>query len=62
VTHLTWRVRLFAVGAGLGLGGMFLEQPFLIWAAVIVLGVGVLLRFRAAPPGGTAESGDDPED
>ena len=62
MTHLTWRVRLFAVGAGLGLGGIFLEQPLLIWAAVVVLGTGVLLRFRAGSPGEDTDSGDDPED
>jgi len=63
VTHLVWRVRIFAVGAGLGLGGIFLDQSLLIWAAVVVLGAGMLLRIRARPgaPAELAESGDDPE-
>ena len=58
-----WRVRLFAVGAGLGLGGVFLDQPLLIWAALVVLGAGMLLRLRsrAGAPAELAESGHDPE-
>lgn len=43
--HLDWRVRLFAVGAGLGLGGLFLDSAWLIWAALAVLCGGLFLRF-----------------
>lgn len=44
---LAWRVRLFALGAGLGVGGIVLDNRWLIWAAILVLGGGFALRFLA---------------
>jgi hypothetical protein len=53
-------VRLFAVGAGLGVGGIALENRWLIWGAILVLGAGFALRFladSADPP--SEDSGSD---
>ncbi len=52
--YLTWKVRLFAIGATLGLAGMFLEIRELIWAAIVVLVVGFLLRFFQVSGSGSA--------
>ncbi|CAN5782828.1 hypothetical protein BH23GEM11_BH23GEM11_15820 [soil metagenome] len=38
------KVRIFAIGAALALGGMFLGEDLLIWAALGVLGFGMVLR------------------
>lgn len=42
------RVRLFAIGAALALGGMALDESWLILAALAVLGLGLVLRVAAA--------------
>ena len=53
--HLEWRIRLFGVGAIVGLAGMYARIRWMIWIALAVLVVGFLLRFL---PAGGAE-GDD---
>ncbi len=56
--HLDLKIGLFFLAAGLGVSGMLLAKPPLIYAAMVVIGVGLLLRFfgpRAEPP--TAERG-----
>ncbi len=45
--YLEWRIRLFSIGGGLGIGGVWLEEPWLIYAALTVLILGVGLRFGA---------------
>lgn len=45
---LGWRVGLFSLGAGLGIGGIFLENRLMIWAAILVLGGGFALRFMGS--------------
>ena len=55
--HLEWKVRLFVVGAGLGLSGMYLEETWLTGAGIVVLLAGELLRF--APGGGSTEREGD---
>lgn len=50
---LEWKVRLFTVGAVLALGGMFLDESWLVYLAIAVLAAGVALRFvtpRPTPP------------
>lgn len=42
---LEWKVRLFAVGATLGLTGIFLDVRPLVWLAIAVLAAGFALRF-----------------
>lgn len=59
---LEWRVRIFSIGAGLGLGGIFLDQPYLIWGAISVLGLGVLLRFLPVGRGHPAADDDDSQE
>lgn len=46
--YLRWRIRLFAVGAAIGLVGIFTEVRWLIWVAIAVLVVGFALRFLPA--------------
>jgi hypothetical protein len=65
--YLTWKVRLFAIGATLGLAGIFLDIKALVWAAIAVLVAGFLLRFFPASdpePEDDARPDDDarPED
>jgi len=55
VRHLEWRIRLFGVGAILAVVGMAAAQPWLINVAIVVLVIGVLLRFAPEP----RESGDE---
>lgn len=62
--YLEWKVRIFAVGAVLGLAGILIDEAWLRIAAIVVLAGGILLRFL---PGGTADAagnyeGDDDED
>lgn len=42
-----WKVASFAVGAALGLAGIFMHVDGLVLAAVVVLAVGVGLRLLA---------------
>jgi len=48
--HLEWKVRIFVTGAVLGLAGIYLEERWLTGGAILVLIVGMLLRF--VPSGG----------
>ena len=41
---LLWKVRLFIVGAGLGVAGMTMNIPWVLWAGMAALFVGMLLR------------------
>ena len=45
VRHFEWRVRLFGVGAILAVVGMYADEAWLIYLAIVVLAVGILLRF-----------------
>jgi hypothetical protein len=61
------KVRVFAIGAALALGGMFLGEDLLIWAALGVLGFGMVLRvvesFRTnSERDAEATDGGDPEE
>ena len=52
--YLEWKVRMFAVGATLALGGMYLNWSWLVGVAILVLAAGVALRFLP--------SGEEPEE
>jgi hypothetical protein len=52
---LEWKVRFFAVGAALAIGGMVLGIDWLVTAAIFILVAGFFLRFF---PGGTGEEDD----
>ena len=59
--HLHWRIRLFAIGAGLAIGGIAFDSSWLIYAAILVLVAGMALRFApetdtGADVGSEAES------
>lgn len=47
---LVWKVRSFATGATLGLGGILLEVPWLVWVAIAALAAGFLFRFFGTKP------------
>jgi hypothetical protein len=49
---LEWKVRLFAIGAALALGGMILLVDWLVTVGIGVLTVGFVIRFL---PGGRGE-------
>lgn len=59
--HLEWKVRLFAVGAVLGVAGMGLEEPWLTGAGIVVLLAGVLVRFVPGGGDGAGQAGEDEE-
>lgn len=46
---LEWKVRLFTVGAVLAVAGMAMEEDWLVWTAIGVLGAGFILRFLPHP-------------
>ena len=48
---LKLKMMIFALGAAVALAGMAIERRGLLLAAVIILGVGVLLRFIPARGG-----------
>lgn len=58
---LTAKLWLFGIGAILALLGMGLANDWLIGAAALALGAGLLLRFvrRPGDPPGSDEGGDD---
>ncbi|MDZ7780110.1 MAG: hypothetical protein U5R14_09315 [Gemmatimonadota bacterium] len=57
--HLEWKVRLFTLGAVLAVVGMALDRGWMIGAAIVVLGLGLTLRFL---PGGREIMPDDDSD
>ena len=46
---LEWKVRIFAVGGTLALGGIYLDEQWLTLVAIAVLVAGALLRFAPGP-------------
>lgn len=52
--YLLWTVRIFSVGAVLGVAGMYLEERWMTWAAIFVLFCGLLVRFL---PGARPDEG-----
>ena len=49
---LEWKVRVFAAGAALAIGGMVLRIEWLVTVAIVVLVGGFMIRFLS---GGTGE-------
>ena len=45
VRLLDWRIRLFGIGAVLGLAGIFLEAAWLVTVALVALLAGVAVRY-----------------
>jgi len=44
-TALEWKVRIFVVGAVLAMGGIYMDERWLVGLATVVLLGGVVLRF-----------------
>lgn len=59
---LEWKVRLFVVGAVLGLAGIFLDERGLVTAALVTLAVGAALRLLPEKSEGDDPRPDDDED
>ena len=61
---LVWKVRLFAAGATLALGGMYLNKRWLVGVAIAVLAAGMALRFLPGDgaPDGSSESDERAEE
>lgn len=57
-----WKVRIFLLGAALGLAGIFLDDRRLVVAAVVVLAAGVVLRALPVGEQATADAFADDED
>ena len=53
--HLDWKVRLFFIGAFLAAVGIAAERAWLVVAAIVVLFIGVGLRFLPGPGEDTDE-------
>jgi len=60
-TFLEWRIGAFFLGAVLGLGGIFLDIPWLVAAALVILLGGVVLRMLAARDSVSSEQEPTPE-
>ena len=43
--YLEWKVRLFTLGAVLAVVGMAMSQDWMTWVAIVVLVLGMALRF-----------------
>jgi hypothetical protein len=61
---LEWKVRIFTIGAVLGLAGIFLDERGLVSAALVVLAVGAGLRLlpEERGPGDGGEVDDEEPD
>lgn len=46
---LVWKIRIFVVAAVVAIVGMYLNNPYVTGAALVLLFVGMLLRFLPAP-------------
>jgi len=47
---LEWKVRFFATGAVLGLAGIYLDERWMVGAAIVVLLIGMALRLLPSRP------------
>lgn len=43
--YVHWKMRIFGAGAALAFAGMGIGLEWLVWAGIVVLGVGLVLRF-----------------
>jgi hypothetical protein len=55
--HLEWRIRIFGVGAIVGMVGIWSDQGWLVNVAIAVLLIGFAMRFLRR-----AEAAEDPDD
>lgn len=55
--YLNWKIGFFVAGAGTGITGMAMENDWLVGAAVVLLAVGVALRFLSREQPDEEEAG-----
>jgi hypothetical protein len=53
--HLEWKVRLFVVAAVLGVSGIYFEERWMGWVAILLLLSAMLLRFVGSSGEGEEE-------
>lgn len=58
--HLDLKIGLFFLAAALGVSGMLLGKPLLIYAAMVAIGVGLLLRFARPRERPQRDAPEDP--
>jgi len=49
--YLAWKIRVFAVAAVVAVIGMAIDNPYVTGVALVLLFVGMLLRFLPEPKG-----------
>lgn len=54
---LVWKIRIFGVAAVVAIVGMYLDNPYVTGSALVLLFIGMLLRFLPAPK--TPDAGVD---
>lgn len=59
--HLVWKVRLFSVAAVVALTGMYFNDPRITGVAIVLLLVGLLLRFLPERERESGADGSGPE-
>jgi hypothetical protein len=47
--YLAWKIRIFGVAAVVAIMGMYFDNPYVTGAALVLLFVGMLLRFLPEP-------------
>ncbi len=47
--YLVWKIRIFAVAAVVAVVGMYLSNPYVTGAALVLLFIGMLLRLLPEP-------------
>ena len=58
--YLVWKIRIFSVAAVVALVGMYLNSPWITGAALVMLLLGMLLRFLPEPKASKDSSQSDP--
>ncbi|MSR19648.1 MAG: hypothetical protein EXR91_01520 [Gemmatimonadetes bacterium] len=58
--YLAWKIRIFSVAAVVALVGMYLNNPWITGAALVLLFVGMMLRFLPEPTASKDSSPSDP--
>ena len=58
--YLVWKVRIFSVAAAVALVGMYLNNPWITGTALVMLLLGMLLRFLPEPRAPKDSNESDP--
>ncbi len=59
---LAWKIRIFSVAAAVAVVGMYLNNPYVTGVALVLLFVGMLLRFLPEPREPRAPTAGPPND